>query len=418
MKQTMTILTLVALAATSATAQGEWAYKTPIPTPRAYVTSCVLDNQIYVIGGGLTREEGSAAVERYDPETDTWDVTIAGLPVPHFAPASAVVNGKIYVMGGKVNYYSTEDYATLYEYDPVLNTWTEKTSMPTARSHLTACTVDGRIYVIGGRVDDHVSVKTVERYDPVADSWTTLPDMHQARANILAQVVGGKIYIVDGIGNGPWSVESYDPATNSWELEDNPPPAVGYFGSATYGGRIYVYGGINNTSPTASLDFFEFDPGTGLWENIGTIPEKKVMCANAVVGNRLYAITGALDPFFIPSLPGPATTASVIMYEFTPSAVKNMAAGFAPAALFQNYPNPFIRQTTIYYELSRPGHISLRVFDLHGREVARLVDGFQGAGEYTVAWNAREMPAGVYVYQLKMNEFTTAKKCVLTSIYH
>jgi hypothetical protein len=110
----MTILTLVALAATSATAQGEWAYKTPIPTPRAYVTSCVLDNQIYVIGGGLTREEGSAAVERYDPETDTWDVTIAGLPVPHFAPASAVVNGKIYVMGGKVNYYSTEDYATDY----------------------------------------------------------------------------------------------------------------------------------------------------------------------------------------------------------------------------------------------------------------------------------------------------------------
>ncbi|MCB9347535.1 MAG: hypothetical protein H6573_08460 [Lewinellaceae bacterium] len=58
-----------------------------------------------------------------------------------------------------------------------------------------------------------------------------------------------------------------------------------------------MYGGINNTSPTASQDFFEFDPETGLWENIGTIPEKKAVCANAVVGNRLYAITGALEPF-------------------------------------------------------------------------------------------------------------------------
>lgn len=302
-----------------AEAQEEWVYKAPIPTGRAYVTCSVLDGKIYVIGGGLTRAEGSAAVERYDPQTDTWDVTIASLPVPLFAPAAATANGKIYAMGGKANYYSTEDYAAVYEYDPMLNTWSEKTSMPNGRSHLTACAFGGYIYAIGGRIGDHIDVKTVERYDPLSDTWVTMDSMQQTRANILAQVVGDKIYIVDGIGDGPSSVESYDPSTDSWKLEDNPPPAVGYFGSATHGGKIYVYGGINNTSPTASLDFFEFDPGTGLWENIGTIPEKKVMCANAVVGNRLYAITGALDPFFIPSLPGPATTASVIMFEFEPS---------------------------------------------------------------------------------------------------
>ncbi len=302
-----------------ARAQEEWVYKAPIPTGRAYVACSVLDGKIYVIGGGISRATGSAAVEMYDPQTDTWDVTIASLPVPLFAPASATANGKIYVMGGKANYYSTEDYAAVYEYDPALNTWSEKAGMPNGRSHLTACAFGGYIYAIGGRIGDHISVKTVERYDPLSDTWLTMDSMHYARANILAQVVGEKIYVVDGIGDGPSSVESYVAATDSWKLEDNPPPAVGYFGSATYGGKIYVYGGINNTSPTASLDFFEFEPGTGLWENIGTIPEKKVMCANAVVGNRLYAITGALDPFFIPSLPGPAATTSVIMYEFEPS---------------------------------------------------------------------------------------------------
>lgn len=317
-------ITLLAVMATllfraPAEAQEEWVYKAPIPTGRAYVTCSVLDGKIYVIGGGLTRAEGSAAVERYDPETDTWDVAIASLPVPLFAPAAATANGKIYVMGGKANYYATEDYAAVYEYDPALNTWSEKTSMPNGRSHLTACAFGGYIYAIGGRIGDHISVKTVERYDPLSDSWAVMDSMNEARANILAQVVGGKIYIVDGITDGSWSVESYDPVANSWELEDNPPPAVGYFGSATHGDKIYLYGGINNTSPTASLDFFEFDPGTGLWENIGTIPEKKVMCANAVVGNRLFAITGALDPFFITSLPGQATTTSVIMYEFEPS---------------------------------------------------------------------------------------------------
>lgn len=320
----MTIVLLAVMATllfrATAQAQEEWVYKNPIPTGRAYVTCSVLDGKIYVIGGGLTRAEGSAAVERYDPETDTWDVTIASLPVPLFAPAAAVANGKIYVMGGKSDYYSTEGYAVVYEYDPIQNAWSEKASMPNGRSHLTACAFGGYIYAIGGRIGDHISVKTVERYDPLSDTWVTMDSMQQARANILAQVVGDKIYIVDGIGDGPSSVESYDPATDNWKLEDNPPPAVGYFGSATYGGKIYVYGGINNTSPTASQDFFEFDPETGLWENIGTIPEKKAVCANAVVGNRLYAITGALEPFFIPSLPGPATTASVIMYEFEPSA--------------------------------------------------------------------------------------------------
>lgn len=317
-------ITLLAVMATllfraPAEAQEEWVYKAPIPTGRAYVACSVLDGKIYVIGGGISRATGSAAVERYDPQTDTWDVTIASLPVPLFAPASAVDNGKIYVMGGKSDYYSTEGYAAVYEYDPIQNAWSEKASMPNGRSHLTACAFGGYIYAIGGRIGDHVSVKTVERYDPLSDSWAVMDSMNEARANILAQVVGGKIYIVDGITDGSWSVESYDPVADSWVLEDNPPPAVGYFGSATYGGKIYVYGGINNTSPTASLDFFEYDPETGLWENIGTIPEKKAMCANAVVGNRLFAITGALEPFFIPSLPGPATTASVIMHEFQPS---------------------------------------------------------------------------------------------------
>ncbi|MCB9347537.1 MAG: hypothetical protein H6573_08470 [Lewinellaceae bacterium] len=153
MKQTMTIVLLAVMATllfrATAQAQEEWVYKNPIPTGRAYVTCSVLDGKIYVIGGGLTRAEGSAAVERYDPETDTWDVTIASLPVPLFAPAAAVANGKIYVMGGKSDYYSTEGYAVVYEYDPIQNAWSEKASMPNGRSHLTACAFGGYIYAIG-----------------------------------------------------------------------------------------------------------------------------------------------------------------------------------------------------------------------------------------------------------------------------
>ena len=64
--------------------------------------------------------------------------------------------------------------------------------------------------------------------------------------------------------------------------------------------------------------------------------------------------------------------------------------------LGQNYPNPFNGQTVIPYSLPSGAQISIAVFDLRGREVARLFDGFQGAGRYSVEWDAADLPSGIY----------------------
>jgi len=65
-----------------------------------------------------------------------------------------------------------------------------------------------------------------------------------------------------------------------------------------------------------------------------------------------------------------------------------------------NYPNPFNPQTTIHYSLRTPQHVQLVVFDTMGKEVARLQDGPQVAGEYDVRFNASGLPSGSYVYRL------------------
>ena len=82
-------------------------------------------------------------------------------------------------------------------------------------------------------------------------------------------------------------------------------------------------------------------------------------------------------------------------------------------ALSQNYPNPFNPVTTIRYVLPKPGRVSLRVYDLLGREVSTLVDGRQGVGEHVVVWDAGGLGSGVYFYRLQVEGFTEVRKCVL-----
>ena len=81
--------------------------------------------------------------------------------------------------------------------------------------------------------------------------------------------------------------------------------------------------------------------------------------------------------------------------------------------LEQNYPNPFNPATQITYFLPITSHISLKVFDLLGREVAMLVNEEKHAGSYSVEWNAANMPSGVYFYRLQTNDFVKTKKLVL-----
>jgi hypothetical protein len=69
--------------------------------------------------------------------------------------------------------------------------------------------------------------------------------------------------------------------------------------------------------------------------------------------------------------------------------------------LAQNYPNPFNPSTAISYQLPVHSHVKLSVYNVNGREVANLIDQAQGAGHYTVNFNAGPLPSGVYIARLK-----------------
>ncbi len=82
-------------------------------------------------------------------------------------------------------------------------------------------------------------------------------------------------------------------------------------------------------------------------------------------------------------------------------------------ALEQNYPNPFNPTTAISYQLPVIGFVTLKVYDLLGREVATLVNETKAPGNYEVNFNASNLPSGVYFYRLKAEEFVETKKMIL-----
>jgi hypothetical protein len=81
--------------------------------------------------------------------------------------------------------------------------------------------------------------------------------------------------------------------------------------------------------------------------------------------------------------------------------------------LEQNYPNPFNPTTSISYSLKRDGYVSLKVYDILGKEVTDLVNQNQKEGYHSVNFDASKLPSGVYIYSIKAGEFTSSRKMLL-----
>ncbi|HSL90538.1 MAG TPA: T9SS type A sorting domain-containing protein, partial [Ignavibacteriaceae bacterium] len=82
-------------------------------------------------------------------------------------------------------------------------------------------------------------------------------------------------------------------------------------------------------------------------------------------------------------------------------------------ALYPNYPNPFNPTTSITYNLPADGHVSLKVFDVLGSEVATLVNDNQISGVYTIPFNGKDISSGVYICKITADNFNSSIKMIL-----
>lgn len=93
--------------------------------------------------------------------------------------------------------------------------------------------------------------------------------------------------------------------------------------------------------------------------------------------------------------------------------VEVLAATPKAFALMQNHPNPFNPSTKISYDLPAAGFVSLKVYDMLGKEVVTLVNGMQEAGAKIAEFNASQLPSGIYFYTLRTQNFNATKKMLM-----
>ena len=171
--------------------------------------------------------------------------------------------------------------------------------------------------------------------------------------------------------------------------------------------NIPTTGGINSITINSNNHFYltsyknvyrSFDNGEN-WEliNLGLIPNGNY--GRIEINNNGYAFT-VLGTAVFRSIHSTTTTEENYYYllEFK---------------LKQNYPNPFNPSTKISYQLPNAGVVTLKIFDVLGREIEKLVDEYKNTGSYEVEFKASNLPSGVYFYQLKAGGFVETKKMIL-----
>jgi len=206
---------------------------------------------LYVIGG-----DNSAGVlsdlQRYDPVTDTW-TTLTSMPTARAGAAAAVIDDGIFVIGGRQSTSgpcSGGPYlGTVEKYDVDTNTWSTVAPLPNPRSDLAAVAHGGKIFVFGGCTGTASApsvTNEADMYDPQTNTWTTgLASMPTPRASLVAGHSGDKVYAIGGTdGVSASSVnEVYDIPSNSWSTNTPIPTARQEAGVNSHGGRVYVVGG-------------------------------------------------------------------------------------------------------------------------------------------------------------------------------
>ena len=181
----------------------------------------------------------------------------------------------------------------------------------------------------------------------------------------------------------------------------------------------------------------EPEPNTGWTELKGSIwncgGDTGVYHTTNSPGDRRFMLALGKDNFTMP--PGDSQTIivaqmiargtsnlnSVTKLKQLADLVANYTVGIKPIstvvpdyyALEQNYPNPFNQMTNIKYQITDKGKVSLRVYDVSGREVATLVNEELGAGTYQVRFDAGSLASGVYFYRLQSGDFVETRKLIL-----
>jgi N-acetylneuraminic acid mutarotase len=292
MKGFFGVLFISLCAATIGKAQeGEWRELAHMPDGRQELATAVLNGKVYAIGGlDETQPVGQATntVNVYNPATNTW-APAAPLPIVNQHNAAATAAGKLYAFAGQSRF--------TYVYDPANDSWTQVATMPLGQALTPAAgVINDKIYVAGGSPTGQL----LQIYDPATDTWSTGASMSVQRHHCAGGVINGKFYVASGRGPGArTALEVYDPQTNNWtRLADSGIVRSG-IAAAAVNGQLYIFGGEEGG---VHNEVEVYNPATNSWRRIQPdwpIPRHGIWAS--IIGNKIYIPGGGVLENYAPT---------------------------------------------------------------------------------------------------------------------
>ncbi|MHC4461984.1 MAG: Kelch repeat-containing protein [Planctomycetota bacterium] len=285
---------LLCISSVSLGAAGTWKERAPMPTARLGLATAVVNGKIYAIGGYTASNSARlSTVEEYDLATDTWTQK-SDMPTARCWLSASTVDGKIYAIGGH-RVAGAAGLSTVEIYDPATDTWTQKADMPMGMVYHSSAVVDQKIYTIGGILQVGTPQLGTVVYDPLTDTWTTKAKAGKAGMSSTA-VVDGKIYLLGGTTYPTASltrVEAYDPVMDTWTTKADMPTARMGLSASTVNGKIYTIGGRTSNAGTTVSTVEVYDPVTDAWTTEAEMPTSRWGISASVINGKIYTFGGS-----------------------------------------------------------------------------------------------------------------------------
>ena len=280
-----------------------WSMGAAMPLPRSEHAVAELNGKIWVLGGYPPGRLPSNLVQVYDPATGRWSLG-PSLPVPIHHTTVKAVGGKLYMLGGEIDGASSGKperfVADVWVHDPAVGGWAKRASMPTPRGGGGSAVIDGKIYVAGGRPPGG---SAFEVYDPATDKWEKLPDLPSQRNHLAMVAINGKIYVAGG-RTGPGAtaprldvLEIYDPKTKTWTKGAPLPAKRGGITGAVTAGCMFVFGGEGEPTHVLGLtpNTYAYDPRSDKWTTLPNLPiAVHGLKGTAVIEGRIFLPGGGI----------------------------------------------------------------------------------------------------------------------------
>jgi hypothetical protein len=381
-----------------------------------------LGDTLYVAGGS-TSGAGSTEFRRYVMNSNVTSPN--GIPIPESKSGHSLTRcgDALYLMGGSAS-VSTGG-TTCYKYTPTTG-WTSIAPLPAALSgHVAMNWGDSVIFVVSGGWSTYST--SVYAYRPASNTWITSTSLPAGtgRRSFAGGLTNGKIFVSCGY-SGTFRNDlvigtiGANASTITWATGPVVPFLGGKTGTSRPGGtavngKFYMITGETTPAPYPHDTIYVFDATSNTWSNIkggrggqaasnywSSISYKIMSSGNIKIFIPGGSITGGIGQLCCIQVPACTITG-----------IGNDPEIPANYVLSQNYPNPFNPVTKISFAIPKSGFVTLKVYDMLGREVAKLVNENKPAGSYIIDFDGSNLSSGIYLYRLETNGFVDIKKMTL-----